>query len=140
VFAGAVSVFAIVGMLATPSALQPVWVALLGVGPGRVFVLAIALPPLLATREDVARLTGATLSLSYTIAFLGPFVGGALWDLFGVPQLAFAPVAVAGVAMILLAASLPSRLSFLSARVALAPVSLDEQYVAMPNDTSSLGD
>jgi CP family cyanate transporter-like MFS transporter len=126
VFAGVVSVFAIVGMLATPAALQPVWVALLGVGPGCVFVLAIALPPLLATREDVARLTGATLSLSYTIAFIGPFVGGALWDLFGVPQLAFVPVAVAGVAMIVLGASLPSRLSLLSARVASASFSHDE--------------
>jgi CP family cyanate transporter-like MFS transporter len=47
-------------------------------GSSCVFVLGIALPPLLATREEVARLTGATLSLSYTTAFLGPLVGGAL--------------------------------------------------------------
>jgi CP family cyanate transporter-like MFS transporter len=124
-------------MLATSSALQPVWVALLGVGPSCVFVLAIALPPLLATREEVARLTGATLSLSYTIAFVGPFVGGALWDLFGVPQLAFAPVAVAGVAMIVLAASLPSRLNGRSARVASTSFAREEPYTATPSDTGS---
>jgi CP family cyanate transporter-like MFS transporter len=140
VLAGVVSVVAMVGMLATPLALQPVWVALLGIGPGCVFVLAIALPPLLATREEVARLTGATLSLSYTIAFLGPFLGGALWDVFGVPQLAFAPVAVAGVAMIVLAASLPSRLSFLAARVASSSFARDASYAATPSDTGTLVD
>jgi CP family cyanate transporter-like MFS transporter len=140
VLAGVVCVFAIVGMLATPSALQPVWVALVGVGTCGVFVLAIALPPLLATREEVARLTGATLSLSYTTAFIGPFIGGALWDLFGIPQLAFAPVVVAGVAMIVLAVSLPSRLSVLSARVASASFARDASYAAAPSDTSSLAE
>jgi CP family cyanate transporter-like MFS transporter len=137
VLAGVICVFAIVGMLATPSALQTAWVALLGVGSSCVFVLGIALPPLLATREEVARLTGATLSLSYTTAFIGPFLGGALWDLFGIPQLAFAPVTVAGVAMIVLAASLPSRLSFLYVRVASASFSRDVPYAATSSDTSS---
>jgi CP family cyanate transporter-like MFS transporter len=140
VLAGVICVFAIMGMLATPSTLQTAWVALLGVGSSCVFVLGIALPPLLATREEVARLTGATLSLSYTTAFLGPFLGGALWDLFGVPQLAFAPVAVAGVAMIFLAASLPARLSFPSVRVASALISRDASYAATPSDTSSRAD
>jgi CP family cyanate transporter-like MFS transporter len=140
VLASVVCVFAIVGMLATPSALQTVWVALLGAGTCCIFVLGIALPPLLAAREDVARMTGATLSLGYTTAFIGPFLGGALWDLFGAPQLAFAPVAVAGVAMIVLAASLPSHLSFLSARVASASFSRDGSYADMPSDTSSLAD
>jgi CP family cyanate transporter-like MFS transporter len=137
VLAGVVSVFAMVGMLATPSALQTVWVALLGASTCGVFVLGIALPPLLASREEVARLTGATLSLGYTTAFLGPFVGGALWDLVGVPQLAFAPVAVAGVAMIVLAAALPSRQTFLSAHVASASSARAASYAATPSDTIS---
>jgi MFS transporter, CP family, cyanate transporter len=136
VLAGVVCVIAIVGMLATPTALQTVWVALSGIGSSCVFVLGIALPPLLATREEVARLTGATLSLSYTTAFLGPLVGGALWDLFGVPQLVFAPVAVAGVAMIVLAASLPTRRSFLSVRAASASFSRHASSAATPSDRS----
>lgn len=121
VLAGVVCVLAIVGMLATPTMLQPLWVALLGAGSACVFVLGIALPPLLASREEVARLTGATLSLSYGTAFIGPLVGGALWDLFGVPQFAFAPVAVAGVAMIILGALLPSRARFFSSPPASVP-------------------
>ena len=107
VFAGSVCVLAIAGMLATPVGLQPLWVALLGGGSAIVFVLGIALPPLLASRENVARLTGATLSVGYSTAFVGPFIGGALWDLSHIPQLAFAPVAVAGLAMIVLGSLLP---------------------------------
>ncbi|HEV8191765.1 MAG TPA: MFS transporter [Ktedonobacterales bacterium] len=120
ILAGTICVLAIAGMLATPVALQPLWVALLGAGSACVFVLGIALPPLLASREEVAQLTGATLSVSYGTAFVGPLAGGALWDLFAAPQLAFAPVAAAGVAMIVLGALLPSRTSVLPEQSATA--------------------
>jgi CP family cyanate transporter-like MFS transporter len=132
VLAGGICVLAIAGMLATPVALQPLWVALLGAGSACVFVLGIALPPLLARREEVARLTGATLSVSYGTAFVGPLAGGALWDLFGVPQLAFAPVAAAGVAMIVLGALLPSRTHFLSAQSFSAPLDATPD-IALPD-------
>ncbi len=112
VFGGVVCLAALAGWLWSPASLEPLWAALLGGGSALVFVLGIALPPLLAGPREVARLTGTTLTLSYGVAFLGPLVGGRLWDLFGVPALAFAPVAAAGVTLILLGSALPSRERF----------------------------
>ena len=77
-----------------------------------VFTLGLALPPLLASQDEVARLTGIMFSLTYGVAFVGPLVGGALWDLFHLPVMAFVPVAIASVTLILLGALLPSRATF----------------------------
>jgi MFS transporter, CP family, cyanate transporter len=112
IVAGIVSCFAIVGWIFTPAALQPLWAALLGGSGALVFTLGIALPPLLASPQEVGRLTGITLSLTYGVAFVGPFIGGALWDLFNLPALAFVPVVIASVMLIVLGALLPSRTSF----------------------------
>ena len=112
IFAGIISAFAITGWIFTPAELQPLWAALLGGSSALVFTLGIALPPLLASPHEVGRLTGITLSLTYGVAFVGPFIGGALWDLFNLPALAFVPVAVACVMLIVLGALLPTRSSF----------------------------
>jgi CP family cyanate transporter-like MFS transporter len=110
--AGIISAFAIVGWIFTPAELQPLWAALLGGSGALVFTLGVALPPLLASPREVGRLAGITISLTYGVAFVGPFIGGALWDLFNVPALAFAPVLIASVMLIILGAFLPSRSSF----------------------------
>jgi len=112
IVAGIISALAIVGWIFTPAELQPLWAALLGGSGALVFTLGIALPPLLAAPQEVGRLTGITLSLTYGVAFVGPFIGGALWDLFNLPALAFVPVVIASVMLILLGALLPSRASF----------------------------
>lgn len=112
VAAGAVCVLALAGWVLTPHALEPLWAGLLGGASSCVFVLGLALPPLLAGPGEVARLTGLTLTLSYGVAFVGPLAGGGLWDAFGLPILAFLPVAVAGVALIVLGALLPARAAF----------------------------
>ena len=110
--AGIISAIAIVGWIFTPVELQPLWAGLLGGSGALVFTLGIALPPLLAAPHEVGRLTGITLSLTYGVAFVGPFIGGALWDLFEVPALAFVPIVIASVMLIVLGAFLPSRSSF----------------------------
>jgi CP family cyanate transporter-like MFS transporter len=110
--AGIISIFAIVGWIFTPAELQPLWAALLGGSGALVFTLGIALPPLLASAQEVGRLTGITLSLTYGVAFVGPFIGGALWDLFNLPAMAFVPVVIASVMLIVLGALLPTRASF----------------------------
>ncbi len=112
VAAGAICGIAIAGWVLTPAVLEPFWAALLGGSSALVFTLGIALPPLLARPQEVGRLTGITLSLIYGVAFVGPFVGGALWDLFHLPALAFLPVAIASAALIVLGALLPSRATF----------------------------
>ncbi len=112
IVAGIISAFAIAGWIFTPTELQPLWAALLGGSGALVFTLGIALPPLLASPHEVGHLAGITLSLTYGVAFVGPFIGGALWDLFKVPALAFVPVAIASAMLIVLGALLPSRSSF----------------------------
>src|SRR5947207_512609 len=112
IVAGIIGALAIAGWIFTPTELQPLWAALLGGSGALVFTLGIALPPLLASPQEVGRLAGITLSLTYGVAFVGPFIGGALWDLFNLPALAFVPVVIASVMLIVLGALLPSRSSF----------------------------
>ncbi len=104
---GIVSLIAIIGWVIAPPGLEYIWAALLGASSALVFTLGLALPPLLAGPGQVARLTGLTLTLSYTMAFIGPFFGGGLWDLFGLPPLAFLPVALAAALLIVLGTVLP---------------------------------
>jgi len=110
--AGVICAAASTGWVLTPPVLELFWAALLGGSSALVFTLGIALPPLLAKPEEVARLTGLTISLTYAVAFVGPLVGGQLWDLLHVPAVAFLPVAVASVTLIVLGILLPPRSAF----------------------------
>jgi CP family cyanate transporter-like MFS transporter len=112
VTAGAICCCAIAAWWLLPSGVEPFSAALLGGGSAFVFVLGIALPPLLAGRSEVARLTGITFTLSYGVAFVGPLLGGGFWDLFHIPALAFLPVLAAGVTLITLGSLLPPRSAF----------------------------
>ena len=107
VLAGCICIGAMFGWIVTPGSLEYLWAALLGASSALVFTLALALPALLAAPGKVARLTGATLSLGYSTAFIGPFIGGGLWDLFNLPALAFLPVFLASIALIFLGTFLP---------------------------------
>ncbi|TMD69387.1 MAG: MFS transporter [Chloroflexi bacterium] len=109
---GAVCFVAITGWVFMPAPLQLLWAALLGGSSAVVFTLGIALPPLLARPGEVARLTGITISLTYAVAFVGPLIGGQLWDLFHLPAVAFLPVALASVMLIVLGMLLPSHAAF----------------------------
>ena len=80
-----------------------VWAALLGFASALVFVLSLALPPLIARPADVHRLSAAMFTLSYTCAAAGSFLGGAIWDATRVAAGAFAPVMAGAVVMMVLA-------------------------------------
>jgi MFS transporter, CP family, cyanate transporter len=112
VAAGVVCVIAIAGWVLTPAPLELFWAALLGGSSALVFTLGIALPPILAGPGEAARLTGITISLTYAVAFVGPLIGGQLWDLLHLPAVAFLPVACASILLIILGALLPSRSAF----------------------------
>ncbi|HKT40313.1 MAG TPA: MFS transporter, partial [Ktedonobacterales bacterium] len=112
VAAGVLCLVAILGLVIAPIAWQPLWAACLGGGSSFVFALGIGLPALLFDRSSVARLTGVTLTLSYGVAFLGPLLGGAFWDIAHQPQFAFVPIGVAGLLLIVLGTALPSRANF----------------------------
>ncbi|MGH7903265.1 MAG: CynX/NimT family MFS transporter [Candidatus Dormibacteraceae bacterium] len=82
------------------------WVGLVGLASALVFVLALALPPILAGPNDVHRLSAAMFTISYACAFAGPLAGGAIWDATRIPATAFVPVLGGGALVTLVAAGL----------------------------------
>ena len=76
---------------------------LMGFTAAGILVLALALPPLLAAPDDVHRVTAAMFTISYSCAVIVPVISGALWDLSGIPALAFLPIALCGILLIVLA-------------------------------------
>jgi MFS transporter, CP family, cyanate transporter len=51
----------------------------------------------------VHRVTAAMFTISYSCAVIVPVISGALWDLSGIPALAFLPIALCGILLIVLA-------------------------------------
>lgn len=95
------------GLWASPPSWQPFWAGLSGATSVVVLLLGTALPPLLAGPHQVARLTGLTLTVNYGVAFVGPLAGGWLWDNLGQPELAFAPILLACLSLVILGPLLP---------------------------------
>lgn len=87
-----------------------VWVVALagtlGFSTALVFVLTLALPPLIAEPDDVHRLTAAMFTITYACPLLGSFIGGAIWDATGIPATAFIAVGAAGLLLFALARGL----------------------------------
>jgi MFS transporter, CP family, cyanate transporter len=63
--------------------------AVVGFAAAFVLILTLALPPLLAPTEDVHRLSAGMLAIGYTVTFLIPYVGGAIWDATDITATAF---------------------------------------------------
>ena len=104
---GGVALVAVTGWLVTTPSLEPLWGALIGGASAAVFTLGIALPAIYGHGAQVARLTGGSLAVSYTATFIGPYLGGVLWDTFHTPWLAFTPVLLAALALIVASTLLP---------------------------------
>ncbi len=103
VAAGVLTVAALAGFLAMPSAWVVAWASVFGFTAGAILVLTLALPPLLVPPEDVHRLSAAMFTVTYSCSFLAPLVAGAAWDATHLPWVAFAPVGLAGAAIVVLA-------------------------------------
>ena len=89
------------------------WVVVLGgvigFASAVVFVLCLALPPVLAGEHDVHRMSAGLFTISYACPFTASLAGGALWDSTGLAILAFAPLAVGGALMAFLGSGLRLR-------------------------------
>ncbi len=106
--AGSLALIAITGWLLTPPTLEPFWGALIGASSAGVFTLSIALPAIFGDKSQVARLAGGSLAVSYTSTFIGPYIGGVLWDTFHLPWLAFTPVIAAALWLLVASSLLPT--------------------------------
>jgi MFS transporter, CP family, cyanate transporter len=103
----ALCVGAVTAMLAAvalaPTAAPWLWAAVLGLGTGGMFALALSLLVVAAaTPADAARLSGMALLVGYLLAATGPVLAGALYDLVGsyrAPFLALAGIGAATLAV-----------------------------------------
>jgi len=84
-----------------------VWIVaaatLQGFAAAAILILLLALPPLLGPHGDVHRITAAMFTISYSCAVIVPVVSGILWDLTGIAALAFLPIALCGILLVILA-------------------------------------
>ncbi len=68
-----------------------------------ILILILALPPLLSAPDDVHRVTAAMFTISYSCAVIVPVISGFLWDTTGIASSAFAPIALCGIVLVVLA-------------------------------------
>jgi MFS transporter, CP family, cyanate transporter len=94
---GVMTVAAMVAFVVLPGIWQAVAVGVVGYAAAQVFMLVLALPPLLAKPDDVHRLTAGITTVQYTIGFLAPVIAGILWDFTGSSSSAYWMVVVAGI-------------------------------------------
>jgi CP family cyanate transporter-like MFS transporter len=103
VVCGVLCLAAVLGMMSGHPHIIIASAGLLGCAAAGVLVLIFALPPLLSAPDDVHRTAAAMMTISYSCAVIVPIISGGLWDLTGVPVLAFVPIALC--AVMLMAAS-----------------------------------
>ena len=77
---GAITLAATVGFVVLPGLWQAVAAGVVGYAAAQVFMLVLAMPPLLAEAHDVHRVTAGITTFQYTTAFVAPVIAGALWD------------------------------------------------------------
>lgn len=107
IVAGGVGALAMALWFVVPAGWLIVLTALVGAASASIFILGLSLPGLLAGGADVARISGIMLGVSYTMAFAGPFLGGALWDHTGVAILCFLPILVGALLTVVFGSLLP---------------------------------
>ncbi|MBV8087579.1 MAG: MFS transporter [Chloroflexi bacterium] len=100
---GALILVSTAGLLLSSPELAPIWAAALGFVAGMHFILNLALAPLIAEPGDVHRLSAGIFSISYSLTFLAPLTGGALWDATGARAMGFLPVLVGAACVVLMA-------------------------------------
>lgn len=77
--------------------------SLQGFAAAAILVLALALPPLLSPPDDVHRTTAAMFTISYSCAVITPIISGLMWDLSGIAALAFLPIGLCGLVLVIVA-------------------------------------
>ena len=91
------------GVVFGSGAVVVVATSLIGFFAAAILVLGLALPPLLAPPDEVHRVTAAMFTISYSCAVIVPVISGMMWDMSGMPQLAFLPIALCGMILAVLA-------------------------------------
>jgi MFS transporter, CP family, cyanate transporter len=91
---GAGAIVGLAGIVLAPGPLAIVGSAVVGICSAVSFIVALALPALLAGRDEVHRLAAGMTSIAYFLAFVFPLLGGVAWQVSGQPAAAFIPSAL----------------------------------------------
>jgi MFS transporter, CP family, cyanate transporter len=94
---GIVTVGATIAFVLAPGIWQAVAAGVIGYASAQVFMLVLAMPPLLAEPHDVHRLTAGITTIQYTTSFVAPLIAGAAWDATGSNASVYLMVIVAGI-------------------------------------------
>jgi MFS transporter, CP family, cyanate transporter len=108
---GALMLACIVGMITTASAWTIVFAAGLGFLGAFVLTLGFALPALLGAQSDVARMSAAMFTISYSEALAISVLSGVAWDVAGSARFAFLPIALSALPLLFLPLVIPFRRS-----------------------------
>jgi len=100
VLCGVLMLACIGGVAFTASAWTVAFAGFLGFLGAFVMTGGFALPALLTTPEDVARLSAAMFTVSYGEALVVSVLSGAAWDLAGSARFAFLPIALSAVPLL----------------------------------------
>ncbi len=103
VVCGLLCVIATLGIVFGTGAWVVASATLQGFAAAAILILVLALPPLLSSPGDVHRLTAAMFTISYSCAVIVPVISGFLWDISGIPALAFLPITLCGILLVILA-------------------------------------
>ncbi|MCF8475949.1 MAG: MFS transporter [Pseudolabrys sp.] len=100
---GVLGVIATAGIVFSTGAWVVAAASLQGFAAAGILILVLALPPLLSPPDDVHRVTAAMFTISYSCAVVVPVVSGMVWDLTGIAAMAFLPIALCGIVLVILA-------------------------------------
>ncbi|MSO68094.1 MAG: MFS transporter [Pseudolabrys sp.] len=103
VICGLLCVIATLGIVFGTGAWMVASATLQGFAAAAILILVLALPPLLSPPDDVHRVTAAMFTISYSCAVIVPVISGILWDLSGIAALAFLPITLCGILLVILA-------------------------------------
>jgi MFS transporter, CP family, cyanate transporter len=92
---GVLMLLCLAGIAATADVWTVVFAGVLGFLGAFVLTIGFALPALLSEPADVARMSAAMFTISYSEALFTSVLSGAAWDLGGSPRFAFLPMAIA---------------------------------------------
>jgi CP family cyanate transporter-like MFS transporter len=106
---GALMLACIAGMISTASIWTIVFAAGLGFLGAFVLTLGFALPALLGAQSDVARMSAAMFTISYSEALIVSVLSGAAWDVAGSARFAFLPIALSAVPLLFMPLLIPFR-------------------------------
>jgi MFS transporter, CP family, cyanate transporter len=103
VICGLLIVVATLGIVLGSGAWVVASCSLQGFSNAAILILLLALPPLLSPPDDVHRVTAAMFTISYSCAVIVPVISGLFWDLSGIAMLAFLPIGLCGILLVIFA-------------------------------------